>query len=81
MEDSIERRETVLASRGEKAFLNIADGDTAEYEQEAFCPILCEGDVIGAVIMVSGEGKGKMGEVEQKKIQSAAGLLGRQMEQ
>ena len=81
LEDSIERRESVLASKGDKAFILIADQDTADYEQEALCPILCEGDVIGSVLLICGEGKGKMGEVEQKMIQSAAGFLGRQMEQ
>ena len=44
-------------------------------------PIICEGDVIGSVILVETDHKSKMGEVEQKLIQSAAGFLGRQMEQ
>ena len=48
---------------------------------EAISPIICEGDVIGAVALVSNNEKIKMGEVEQKLIQSAAGFLGRQMEQ
>ncbi len=43
--------------------------------------IICEGDVIGAVILLNNDPKGKMGEVEQKLILSAAGFLGRQMEQ
>ena len=44
-------------------------------------PILCEGDIIGSVILLENDGKSKMGEVEQKLAQSAAGFLGRQMEQ
>ena len=38
-------------------------------------------DVIGAAILLNNDPKGKMGEVEQKLILSAAGFLGRQMEQ
>ena len=37
--------------------------------------------MIGAVILLETDQKSKMGEVEQKLIQSAAGFLGRQMEQ
>ena len=44
-------------------------------------PIICEGDAIGAVILFSKDAKVKMGEVEQKVAMSAAGFLGRQMEQ
>ena len=44
-------------------------------------PIICEGDIIGSVILLENDGKSKMGEVEQKLALSAAGFLGRQMEQ
>ena len=54
---------------------------TEEFRQEAISPIISEGDVIGAVILLNNAEKGKMGEVEQKLILSAAGFLGRQMEQ
>lgn len=81
LEDKIEKRENIIAIRGERQFITIADGDTGEYMSEAIAPILSEGDVIGAVILVSEDPKAKMGEVEQKLIQSAAGFLGRQMEQ
>ena len=50
-------------------------------QHEAISPIICEGDVIGAVLLLNNDPKLKMGEVEQKLILSAAGFLGRQMEQ
>ena len=59
----------------------MAEGEEAEYEQEVICPIICEGDVIGSVILLCTDSKKKMGEVEQKLVQSAGGFLGRQMEQ
>ena len=44
-------------------------------------PILCEGDVIGGVILLAKEAKKKFSELEQKMASCAAGFLGRQMEQ
>lgn len=81
LEDKINNREMVMASRGERNFISISDGSEEEYIHEAISPIICEGDVIGAVILVENDDKFKMGEVEQKLILSAAGFLGRQMEQ
>lgn len=62
-------------------FIAVSQDFPEEFVHQAICPIICEGDVIGAVILVDNDAKGKMGEVEQKLIQSAAGFLGRQMEQ
>ena len=59
----------------------MAEEGEPEYVNEAVSPIICEGDVIGAVLLLNNDPKGKMGEVEQKLILSAAGFLGRQMEQ
>lgn len=81
LETKIENRESVMAARGEKAFVNVADDGENGYVYEAISPIICEGDVIGAVMLLDNDVKNKMGEVEQKLIQSAAGFLGRQMEQ
>ena len=81
LEEKIENRETLLASRGEKVFIPVADGEAEDYAHEAITPIICEGDVIGAVVLIENGDKEKMGEVEQKLIMSAAGFLGRQMEQ
>lgn len=81
LEDKINNRETVMASKGERNFIAISDGNDEEYVHQAISPIICEGDVIGSVILVENDDKFKMGEVEQKLVLSAAGFLGRQMEQ
>lgn len=81
LEEKINDRETVIAARGDRNFISIFDETSEEYQHEAIAPIICEGDVIGAVILIQNDNKSKMGEVEQKLIQSAAGFLGRQMEQ
>lgn len=81
LEEKINNRETVIASKGDKNFISISDDKSEEFIHEAISPIICEGDVIGSVILVENDEKGKMSEVEQKLILSAAGFLGRQMEQ
>ncbi len=81
MEDAITNRESIHAVKGDKKFIEIADEKTPEMEQFVSVPIIAEGDVIGVVILASNDATDKMGEVEQKLVQSAAGFLGRQMEQ
>lgn len=81
LEEKIGNRETVIAGKGEKNFIPVTEDLPELYEQEALTPIICEGDVIGAVVLLESDTKGKLGEVEFKLILSAAGFLGRQMEQ
>lgn len=81
LEEKITNRETIIASKGDRGFVLISEDAEAEYAHEAITPIICEGDVIGAVVLIENDTKGKMGEVENKLIMSAAGFLGRQMEQ
>ena len=81
LEEAIENRDNILAGKSERNFIQVADEGEPEYTNEAISPIICEGDVIGAAILLNNDPKGKMGEVEQKLILSAAGFLGRQMEQ
>ena len=81
MEDAITNRESIMAVKGDKRFIDISDEKTPEMEQFVSVPIIAEGDVIGVVILASNDASSVMGEVEQKLVQSAAGFLGRQMEQ
>ncbi len=81
LEYCVNEREMVIANRGEKKFVSISDEGGAEYQSEMIAPILCEGDVIGCVILLENDSKVRLGEVEQKLVLSAAGFLGRQMEQ
>ncbi len=81
LEDKMQNREIVCAGKDERAFVTVCEGMEEEFSQQAITPIICAGDVIGSVILLNAEPKNKMGEVEQKLLQSAAGFLGRQMEQ
>lgn len=81
LEDKVNNRESVLASRGDRNFISVSDEAGDEYQHEMIAPIICEGDIIGSVVLLENDNKSKMGEVEQKLALSAAGFLGRQMEQ
>lgn len=81
LETLIEERESLHACAEEKAFIPISNEDMGENVEEVISPIICEGDAIGAVIIFSRDAKVKMNEVEEKLASSAAGFLGKQMEQ
>lgn len=80
LEKVIQTREQVLAKSDSAKYAGIT-ADEKEFKEEVICPILCEGDAIGAVVFLNKDDKKKFGELEQKVAQSAAGFLGRQMEQ
>ena len=81
LEHVISERETIIATKDDKKFVNITDDEFDEYTSEVITPIISEGDAIGAVILLNKDPKVKMGEMEQKLAFSAAGFLGKQMEQ
>ena len=81
LEEKVNNRETVIAAKGDRNYVNIAEDIAVDYAWQLITPIICEGDIIGSVILLENDGKSKMGEVEQKLALSAAGFLGRQMEQ
>ena len=80
LEGAIDSRESIVAVKDDRRFIPILQGDTDEYLAQVICPIICEGDAIGAVIITTKEQKVKFGETEQKLAGSAAGFLGKQME-
>ena len=56
------------------------DSKEREFNSQVVYPIVAQGDVIGSVILLSKDAKTKMGETEQKVVESAAGFLGSQMD-
>ena len=80
LEKAINQRNVVSATRNDAAFVPILeDDDPSAYNNEFIAPIISEGDVLGAIVFLSSDKK--MGEVEGKLAQTAAGFLGKQMEQ
>lgn len=78
LEKVINERNTHIANRSDSNFVPITDDDIEMYNHELIAPIISEGDVLGAVVLLSTDKK--MGEVEGKLAQTAAGFLGKQME-
>jgi len=81
LQKELEERNSVLASKGDKKYIKVAVDQNEEYEHEVITPIICEGDVIGGVMLLAREDKKKFGNLEQKMAACAATFLGRQMEQ
>ncbi len=80
LEMAINDRETIVAAKDEKQFIPIAAEEIEDVAAEVVTPIICEGDAIGAVALLSRDPKAKFGEMEVKLVSTAAGFLGRQME-
>jgi len=80
LEKIINQRSTFSANRNDPSFIPILeDDDPSTYSNEFIASIIAEGDVLGAIVFLSPDKK--MGEVEGKLALTAAGFLGKQMEQ
>lgn len=80
LESLINDRDSLTSTKGSKNFISVTEGDPDEYTAQVVHPIICEGDVIGSVILLSKDAKSQMGETEQKLASVASVFLGRQME-
>ena len=81
LESAMEAREEILASVKEDAFRKIIEGQEEEYGAQVVVPILCDGGTVGAVILLTKDIKKKFGDTERLLARTAAGFLGRQIEQ
>ena len=78
MDRLLKDRGQILAGNQEPSYIKVV-ADMKEFRDEAICPIISEGDVIGSVVLLNKDQKKKFGEVEQRVASSAADFLGRQM--
>jgi len=79
LEKVLDQRKLISASREDSAFVPILKEDDPDiYDNQLIAPIIAEGDVVGAIVLLSPNKK--MGEVETKLAQAAAGFLGKQAE-
>ena len=83
-----ERMELLMEERGqnqaqpeERKYIPIIKEMVQENFAQTICPIICQGDVIGSVVLMAKDSKVKMGEIEKKLAYCAATFLGRQMEE
>ena len=80
LEQVIHEREAVVAEKDTREFIPVAGEEMDGVVAEVIVPIICEGDAIGSVALFSRDQRTKMGDTELKLAQTAAGFLGRQME-
>ena len=81
LEKILEERGERIASGDDKNYIKVVNDQEENYAFQIIYPIISERDVIGAVIFLTKDEKRKFGETEQKVALSAAGFLGKQMEQ
>ncbi|SHG43387.1 transcriptional regulator, AbrB family [Thermosyntropha lipolytica DSM 11003] len=86
VERALEERRTLLMKEIENPDdenVHIVQTDDREYtiKTQVIAPIISQGDPIGAVIIVSKDAGIKMGDLEVKLAETAAGFLSKQMEQ
>ncbi len=78
LSEVMEARQAYRRQEGDKA-LPVADG-VSSYSVSIAVPILSEGDVMGCVVFLDGDGTAPAGEAENKLALTVAGFLGKQME-
>lgn len=83
LETAIANRQTVAINRavGGKIVAVTSEEDITGYTAQVVSPIIADGEAIGAVLLLSKEQGAKMGDTELKVAETAAGIVGRQMEQ
>ena len=83
LEQAIASRQTQTYNRqmGGKVMSVTNDDDNGGYTAQVVSPIIADGEAIGAVLLLSREQGARMGDTEVKVAETAAGIVGRQMEQ
>lgn len=80
MEALLEERDTLTTAESGAKGIPVIEGEEAPEAGEVIYPIICEGDIIGSVIILSKDEKQDVSITEQKLAGVAAIFLGRQME-
>ena len=82
LEKIMENKEIYTSKENNELAIPITQNDNKDrrYNSQVIYPIISDGDVIGSVILLSKEQNTKMGDIELKVVQSAAGFLSSQMD-
>lgn len=81
LEEAISAREAKCLSGNDKGKIPIVEDQKETLYSQVIQPIICAGDAIGSVVLMGKTEKDVMSDAERMLIQTAAGFLGRQMEQ
>ncbi len=80
MEQLLKDRSKFTTSDGVKKGIPIIEGEEAPQTGQVIYPIICEGDIIGSVIILGKEENEAVSITEEKLAMVAATFLGKQME-
>lgn len=80
LEKLINERDNLTTEGGAKKGIPVVEGESAPQTGQVIYPIICEGDIIGSVVIMSKDEKQDVSITEQKLAGVAAAFLGRQME-
>ena len=82
LEEVLENKEVFKSKENNEIAIPITQNEGREriYNSQVIYPIITDGDVVGSVILLSKQPNQKMGDVEDKVAQSAAGFLGTHLE-
>ncbi|MDC7287233.1 stage V sporulation protein T [Blautia schinkii] len=81
LEAAISDREGKCLNGNDKGKIPVVEEQKEVLYSQVIQPIICAGDAIGSVILMGKNEKDVMGDAERMLVQTAAGFLGRQMEQ
>lgn len=79
LEMAMEGRKTQQLSKEAGNIVPIIEDGTSEFAAQTVTPVISDGEIIGVVVLASGE-EMVMGETERKLSETAAMFLGRQLE-
>ncbi len=82
LEQLMDDKEVYLSKDNNEVSIPVTKNENKERKlnSQVVYPIIAQGDAIGSVILLSKDPKTKMGETEQKVVESAACFLGSQMD-
>lgn len=80
LENAIQERMIIQAGKDDRSYTPVAAEDIEGITAQVIAPIICEGDAIGAVVIMSREPRARFSDGEIRLAATAAGFLGRQME-
>ena len=82
LEQLMDDKEVYISRDNNEVSIPVVKNDNKErkFNSQVVYPIISQGDVVGSVILLSKDPRTKMGETEQKVVESAAGFLGSQMD-
>ena len=80
LESLINERDNLTTENGVAKSIPVVEGEDAPDAGQVIYPIICEGDIIGSVVILSKDEKQDVSITEHKLAGVAAAFLGRQME-